>query len=526
MKKKAIYPLLIIAVAVFTGSCERDFLETKPTTKVSGDGMFATASAAMVPLNGIYRMMYEQGWSTEGNTQQCDGLSAWNLMADVMGEDMVMKAQGSGWYWYDCTYGVKSRYTSNVWRPYDLWNGYYKLIANANYIIAAGGPMEGSPDQVAYVVGQAYAIRAYCSHYLAMLFSRTYKGHESEPCVPVYTEPSVAGSAGKPRATNEEVYKQITADIDTAIVLLKTAPAQKHPTHIDYAVANGIKARICLTTNDWEGAAEAAKAARSNCAVGKGADLTGGMNSTKLPNVMWGAEIIDTQTPGWGPFLYHLDALSMLALDPPTSVYAARAPKCINSLLYDKLGANDIRRQWWQPGNTQLVDGNGNVMSNYIQVKFRFSDPVKSLGDKIWMRVEEMYLTEAEALCRSGQDAEARKLLNELIVTRNPDYNTTKSGTALGALTTDETGSLLEEILIQRRIELWGEYGRIYDIKRLKQGFTRTAAMGWPAAALINATNTQDPETYAWVLTIPQAEFDGNASLDPNKDQNPVGDYK
>jgi hypothetical protein len=50
--------------------------------------------------------------------------------------------------------------------------------------------------------------------------------------------------------------------------------------------------------------------------------------------------------------------------------------------------------------------------------------------------------------------------------------------------------------------------------------------MGWPASALINGTDTQNPETYAWVLTIPQSEFDGNASLDPEKDQNPVGDNK
>lgn len=40
-----------------------------------------------------------------------------------------------------------------------------------------------------------------------------------------------------------------------------------------------------------------------------------------------------------------------------------------------------------------------------------------------------------------------------------------KTGTALGKLTSDETGSLLEEIIIQRRIELWGEFGRIYDIR-------------------------------------------------------------
>ena len=93
-------------------------------------------------------------------------------------------------------------------------------------------------------------------------------------------------------------------------------------------------------------------------------------------------------------------------------------------------------------------------------------------------------------------------------------------------LTSDYTGSLLEEIIIQRRIELWGEFGRIYDIRRLKQGFKRTAEMGWPTDALLVNRNANDPESYMWVLTIPQTEFDGNSSLDQTKDQNPVGDTK
>jgi hypothetical protein len=504
---------------VFFGSCNEEFLETKPTTKMSGDGMFSTGTAALVPLNGIYRLMYTQGWSTTGNVQQCDGLVAWSLMADLMGEDMVMKAQGSGWYWYDCVYNVKSRYTSSTWRSYDVWNGLYTLISNANYIIAAEETMTGDLKDVNYAIGQAYAIRAYCYHYLAMIFARTYKGHENDPCVPVYTEPSVAGTPGNPRSTVSEVYQLVRADIDKAVELLKDAHTKKHCTHIDYYVANGIKARICLTTNEWAEAANAANIARSNYKIGEGTDLTGGMNNATLPNVMWGAEIIDTQTPGWGPFLYHMDALSML---PGTQNYAYTAPKCINALLYNKMGANDIRRQWWDPTSTQIDDNP--VLSSYLQLKFRFSNPVTSLGDKLWMRLEEMYLTEAEALCRQEQYSQAQNVLNEYMKTRDPDYKTTKTGNSLGALTTDETGSLLEEILIQRRIELWGEYGRIYDIKRLKQGFTRTTAMGWPASALIEGRDTQNPETYAWVLTIPQAEFDGNSSLDPDKDQNPVGD--
>ena len=96
----------------------------------------------------------------------------------------------------------------------------------------------------------------------------------------------------------------------------------------------------------------------------------------------------------------------------------------------------------------------------------------------------------------------------------------------MGALTSDETGSLLEEIILQRRIELWGEAGRIFDIKRLHQGFVRNPADGWATAArLANHPATADPESYCWVLTIPQAEFDGNANLTLENDQNPLGDY-
>ena len=115
-----------------------------------------------------------------------------------------------------------------------------------------------------------------------------------------------------------------------------------------------------------------------------------------------------------------------------------------------------------------------------------------------------------------------------LMSKRDPDYATDKTGTALGATsaTADETGSLLEEILIQRRIELWGEDGRMYTLKRLKQGFRRTAAQGWPSAALLATRPTDDPESYMNVLTIPQAEFDGNENMSVDTDQNPTGDTK
>ena len=75
---------------------------------------------------------------------------------------------------------------------------------------------------------------------------------------------------------------------------------------------------------------------------------------------------------------------------------------------------------------------------------------------------------------------------------------------------------------------LWAHflYSLVFGVLRIKQGFVRTTAMGWPTAVQLTNRPTNDPESYMWVLTIPQSEFDGNANMNPATDQNPVGDTK
>lgn len=497
--------MAFVGIALST-SCTSDMLETTPTTSVSADGVLKSATTAMTPLNGIYRSMYTAGWTTTGNTHQAFGISAYAIMADVMGEDFVQKASGSGWFWYDCVYDVKDAYRSSSWRSYDLWNAYYGWIANANYIIAAHEEMEGTEADVSYVVGNAYAIRAYSYYGLAEMFARTYIGHENDPCVPIYTEPTSKDTQGQPRSTVKAVYERITEDINKAVELLEKNKSNSDPSHLDYYAAHGIRARIALTMNEWDTAAKSAEIARSASIIGSKDDLMGGMNDVSKGNVIWGAAIKDDQSGMYAGFFTHLDA--------DADKYGASAPKVINTQLYALMGENDVRRGWWD------VEGD----PAYQQEKFKFADKATWTGDYIWMRAEEMLLIQAEAACRLGQEDRARELLMELMSKRDEDYEVKKTGKDLGALTTDMTGSLLEEIIIQRRIELWGEYGRIFDIRRLKQGFKRTEAMGWAKSALIEGTNTWNPESYAWVMTIPQAEFDGNINMEFPKDQNPVDD--
>ncbi len=511
MKKLFKYLFIGMFGVACLSSCSNDSLVTEPTAQFSGASFMENADKALVPLNGIYRSMYDAGWSTTGNTHQCFGISAYNLMAEVMGDDCIMGAQGSGWFWFDAVYNVKTRFTSGAWRSYDLWNAYFTWIANANYIIAAENTMGGSEEDVAYVVGQAYAIRAYSYFMLAQSFARTYKGHESDPCVPIYTEGTWTGTTGQKRSSVSEVYAQIDKDIQKALDLLAKSPYQQHPSHMGYAVALGLKSRIALVEEKWQEAFDAAQSAimNSGCEILPVKDFVG-MNSTDKENVMWGAKIIKDQVGMYASLMTHMSG------DAP---YGSRAPKQISIWLYDKMGENDTRLVWWDPEARLSTAG-------YLQKKFEFSNPQTWEGDYIWMRVEEMYLTAAEAACRLGDEATAKKYLMDLMAERDPDYTCNKTGKALGTLTTEMTGSLLEEIILQRRIELWGEDGRIYTIRRLHQGFERTTDMGWPLAAQIGKrVHINDPECYAWVLTIPQAEFDGNVNMNAATDQNPVGDY-
>src|SRR5690625_6802734 len=79
--------------------------------------------------------------------------------------------------------------------------------------------------------------------------------------------------------------------------------------------------------------------------------------------------------------------------------------------------------------------------------KFMLANPGNSNGDLAFMRAAEMVLIEAEALAAQGNDNDAADVLYILANARDPEYE--KS--------TNTGEKLMEEILIQRRIELWAE---------------------------------------------------------------------
>ena len=111
------------------------------------------------------------------------------------------------------------------------------------------------------------------------------------------------------------------------------------------------------------------------------------------------------------------------------------------------------------------------------------------------MRASEMLLIEAEARARNNQDAQAQDALFILARQRDPNYvKSTRTGAAL-----------INEIMTQRRVELWGEGFRFYDLKRLNLPLDRTGANH--NASLAGVFNVPAGSDLRWQFLIPLSEI-------------------
>ena len=116
------------------------------------------------------------------------------------------------------------------------------------------------------------------------------------------------------------------------------------------------------------------------------------------------------------------------------------------------------------------------------------------------MRVEEMYFIEAEAAAQQNP-AEGVNLLNSFMQSyRDASYRCLKSSKE----------DVVEEIVFQKRVELWGEGQSFFDVKRLNMPVTRGYA-GTNHQEIARFNTTTRP---AWMnICIVLNEEDNNQAL-------------
>lgn len=491
--KKVLFLVSIFALAI--AGCKKDYLETQPTGAELESTVYSKYAAVQATLSGLYQTMYN--FAVGGGGHADYGQKSFDLMGDLMGNDMVVHTQGYGWYNTTYQYTAWGLATAGS-NSDDAWVRYYGMVKQANILVNnVDNVQDATADEKDLVRGQALGIRAYAYYYLANYFQQTYKGNESKPGVPIYTSDT---TVGKGRGTLQDVYNLIVADLTQAETLLNGKP-RTSKANIDVTVVRGLRARVALLMEDWATAATKANQARQGYALMTSAQYTApsAFSSVANPEWMWGSIIPADQATIYASFFSHMDIR--------TGGYAALGQqKKITKALYDQIPAGDVRKTVFRTPGTGTTSN-----PDYNQIKHQVPNAGSWAADYLYMRAGEMYLIEAEALARQGQDGPAVTVLQTLVQSRFPAY------TAAGLTGT----ALINEILLQRRIELWGEGFSLIDIKRLKQGLNRPTGAGNHGAPSFNpGVYTTNPEDPRMIMRIPQRELDNNVNMTP-ADQNP-----
>lgn len=468
--KKIIYSIkkccsVLLLSLLFIG-CD-DFLTTAPSTQITDADAFSSVTMARSILKGIYRDM--------NNTARYGyGYHNVLLVRECMGPDIIV---AKTWYKDEMNY---STFTQDQGRVSFNWNMMYRYINNANVVIANINSIPGEQTEKDMVMGEALALRAFSYFELVVTFAPTYRIGASKKGVPIYLEPTTAETKGNPRSTVQEVYDQILADLLSAKEKMTTSRDSK--SHINSNVIDGLLARVYLTMGNYSEAANSANAARQGFPLMSAADWITGFRDINNVEWMWGQDNTPAENGASDCLAWQYD----LNANNESSFHASDA-------LVSLYSATDIRKTCY------YVD----VLNGYWgSTKFLDSNPVFT-SDLTYMRSSEMYLIEAEALARTGSTAQAQTLL--LDVQQARDASAVSSG---------NTGqALIDEIIIEKRKELWGE--GIYFLDMIRTGIPLVRD------PLHISQLTIPADSWRFIWQIPQQEFLINTSVNITTDQNP-----
>lgn len=444
--------------------------------------------------------------------------------------------------WQAWLYPDMGGLSATGWTDFFYLN-YYQFIYSANEVISIASQSESG----GVALGIAKAFRAMCYLDMARMYdplpakAPDRPSYESElEAVKGLTVPIVREGAtleqleNNPRATREEMFNFILSDLtDAESLLADYQPASK--TMPSQAVVYGLLARTYLWlggfeetyegfvtgTEAYKKAAEYARKAinASGCTIlteSQWLDPKTGFNTV---NNAWMWAMIQTTDTVLNNLLSWAAHMSLEAVYG----YGYGAQPGISVFSYERISDTDFRKKSYVTADRSyaaaqpymsLTEEEFKTVAPYASYKFHTAGGEKSnftianVVDIPMMRVEEMYLIEAEATAHYDE-ATARTLLTSFMAHRDPNYR-------IPAATTD----LVEEIIFQKRIEFWGEGIIYYDMKRLNMSMHNAdTGTNAPSGAIIST----DGRAPWWNCVIPLGAVQQNIALTNMNNPDPTG---
>lgn len=465
IKKSWQLAFVFFSVFLMTTSCSDDFLtEPKNVDGLTPDVVFSSRSNADAYVAGMMRR-----YRSQYTTVDTGGLYSLFFARTIKGNDLI---QSDNWYGFD--YANDNR-EPNYRRTVFNWNFNYEMIRHANELIFGTANSSLSEADKRELTAMGKAIRAFHYFQLALEFAPNYTTDPGAAKLPIVLIPSIEGL---PPNTTAEVYAQIKLDLTEAIADLPETRLGK--SFINKSVANGILANVLLVTqDDWAGAAAAAEAAYGGNAASAvvSTNWAGGFDDMTDQDWLWGMHQDEVETN------YYYAAPHVMT-DHLTLSYAATY---VNSVFVNKFSNSDIRKKFFD------IYGVATPWRKYVTTKFAFTFG----ADLPIMRKSEMVLAHAEAEFKLNHENVAKDLLFALQSERDP----------AAVMSTNTGQALYDEILLERRKELYGENGvEWFDAKRLRKAIVRDNVH--------RIVLTVPVDSPLFFLKVPQQEIDANPYID------------
>jgi len=527
MNRIAKYIAVLAVAALSLSSCIKETFPDGGT--VTSEMVGASASALESSLNGIPTQMSQGYLVYGGQTHETDMAFPQFMIAftELLG-DMYPLGSNSGYDWYR-NYNVANRTMGDdSYFAYLPWFTCYQFIKSCNDVIGSIDlNAEGVTAAMKGYAGIAYACRAFDYYMLTICYEPVDNVYTDISkvkglTVPFVLEDTDAETAkNNPRRTRAEMVAQIVSDLEIAEECLKgfNPASGLFPS---LPVVYGIRAKIHMWDEDY---ANAAKYARMAINAFSGSPVT----AAQWNDVNTG---FNTANQAW-MWWTHYDAENMGNLcnfigwmsGESDWGYASLTRPSIDKSLYDKIADNDFRKYaFLDPDKYDFYNYQTSRDKEYIEkapaclaLKFRcgggdWSDyTVGAAVDVPMMRIEEMYLIEAEAVGMSQGAAAGAALLNSFMQNyRQSDYSFTPASTR----------DLQLEVLTQERIEFWGEGWGFPNAKRIKPDVIQNYE-GTNAPADIFKINCKGIKPW-WNYVIPRSEVQANKALEGLNNPDPT----
>ncbi|MDE6277461.1 MAG: RagB/SusD family nutrient uptake outer membrane protein [Muribaculaceae bacterium] len=471
---------------------------------------------------------------------------------DLMTEDMCAPTIGYNWFttWSSVRESIGAEYMATQW----VWLSFAKQVQTTNLAVAAVDPDTDNPVLRSYL-GAAHAFRASVYMDWARMYEfmpniysdgkSIYGNSVVGLTVPIVTENTTEEeSRNNPRRTHAEIVEFIKSDLEKAIELMSSNCAAR-PSKIlpDLSVAYGLMARL----NMWDASyydmeynvpeGDAAKAAAGYAEALKYAELAQagytptteeewlstatGFNDISTPSWMWGQQYVKEDDAVQTALL---NWVSWLCNEAEFGYASAGVWVQIGASLYNQINDRDFRKLTFVAPEGSPLESRVTFLNQefaeenfqpYYSVKFRPGSGVTTdyqtscVVAVPLMRVEEMYLIAAEAAAHADPEAGKAKLESFMKAYR---FNTYKCYAS-------SKENVINEIVLQKRIELWGEGQTFFDVKRLNMDVTRAyngSNFNWGA----DTYNTNGRP--AWMnFVIVRSEGDNNRAIEKYNNPSP-----